>query len=291
MNRFSFLFARRVLGLYVATLMVTPSVMESVLAERPASFQVATQKNILVSMRDGIQLATDVYLPAQDGQAIVQKFPVILTRTPYDKSGNANLGNYFASRGYAFVAQDTRGRYLSEGVWRWLTDDGADGVDTAQWIGGQSWSNGRIGMIGTSYVGGTQHALAMAQSPYLKTVIAVDAVCNMGYASMRNGGAFEMRFWNWIMLNSGRGSRAARDPQTQSVLKEMADQRHRYLSLQPFRRGTTPAIANPLEWRLEWYHRWLKDKQDVVGEVDPFKTPVRIFVMGTGDTRSEHASV
>jgi putative CocE/NonD family hydrolase len=333
-------------------------------------------------MRDGVQLATDVYLPAQNGKAIDQKFPVILTRTPYDKSGNANLGNYYASRGYAFVAQDTRGRYMSEGIWRWLTDDGPDGVDTAKWIADQSWSNGRMGMIGTSYVGGTQHALAMAQSPHLKTVIAVDAVCNMGYASMRNGGAFEMRFWNWIMLNAGRGSGASRDPKTQSVLKEMADQRHRYLMLQPLRRGTTPlklspeyedwlveamrhgandafwaqnniidfadkyqdipvylvggwydswasnttasfqtltkadrthptylimgpwihgdqggsshgqvsfgeaaAIADPLEWRLEWYDRWLKDKQDVVGKVDPFKTPVRLFVMGTGDGR------
>jgi uncharacterized protein len=380
MNDLSLIQSGRSLSLKVAALILGLCNVAPVLAERPASFQVSAQKNILVAMRDGVQLATDVYLPAQNGQAIDQKFPVILTRTPYDKSGSASLGSYFASRGYVFVAQDTRGRYLSEGVWRWLTDDGPDGVDTAQWIGEQSWSNGRIGMIGTSYVGGTQHALAMAQSPYLKTVIAVDAVCNMGYASMRNGGAFEMRFWNWIMLNSGRGSRAARDPQTQSVLKEMADQRHRYLSLQPFRRGTTPlklapeyeewlveamrhgtndsfwaqnniidfadkyqdipvylvggwydswasnttasyqalkkagrtqptylimgpwihgdqggsshgqvsfgesaAIANPLEWRLEWYDRWLKDKPGVVGEIDPFKTPVRIFVMGTGD--------
>lgn len=354
--------------------------LTEVLADRPASYQVVVEQNLSVAMRDGVKLATDIYLPGQDGRPLAQKFPVILTRTPYDKSGNASLGKYFAARGYAFVAQDTRGRYLSEGIWHWMTDDGPDGADTASWVAQQSWSNGRIGMIGTSYVGGTQHALAMEHSPYLKTVIPVDAVCNMGYASMRNGGAFEMRFWNWIMLNSGRGSRAARDPGTQSVLKEMADQRHRYLSLLPFRRGTTPlklapefedwlieamrhganedfwaqnniidyaakyqdipvylvggwydswasnttasyralsqagrtqptylimgpwihgaqgesahgqvsfgesaAIADPLEWRLEWYDRWLKDKLGVVGQVAPFETPVRIFVMGTGD--------
>jgi putative CocE/NonD family hydrolase len=370
----------RLLSLCAALLALSWWSTEPLFAERPASTQVVIEKNVLVTLRDGVQLATDVYLPAQNGKAIDQKFPVILTRTPYDKSGNSSLGNYYASRGYAFVAQDTRGRYQSEGIWHWLTDDGPDGVDTAEWIARQSWANGRIGMIGTSYVGGTQHALAMAQSPYLQTVIPVDAVCNMGYASMRNGGAFEMRFWNWIMLNSGRGSRAARDSQTQAVLKEMADQRHHYLSLLPVRRGTTPlklapefedwlieamrhgandnfwaqnniidfadqyqdipvylvggwydswasnttasfqaltkqgrthptylimgpwihgaqgesahgqvsfgeaaAIADPLEWRLEWYDRWLKDKQGVVGHADPFKTSVRLFVMGTGD--------
>ena len=65
------------------------------------------------------------------------------------------------------------------------------------WLAEQPWSNGKLGMLGTSYVGGTQHALAMHGSPHLATVIPVDAVCNMGYQSMRNAGAFEMRFWNW----------------------------------------------------------------------------------------------
>jgi len=132
-----------------------------------------------------------------------------------------------------------------------MTDDGPDGADCAAWIAGQPWSNGKIGMLGTSYVGGTQHALAMEGSPYLKTVIPVDAVCNMGYASMRNGGAFEMRFWNWIFLNAGRGSRAARDPGTRQYLEEMAKQRRNYLSLLPLRPGTTPLQLAPE------YESWL----------------------------------
>ena len=106
-------------------------------------------------------------------------------------------------------------------------------------------------MFGTSYVGGTQHALALEGSPHLTTVIPVDAVCNMGYASMRNGGAFELRFWNWIMLNAARGSRASRDPATQRVLQEMADQRLDYLSLLPLRPGTTPLKLAPE------YESWL----------------------------------
>ena len=82
--------------------------------------------------------------------------PVILTRLPYNKNGSKSYGDYFAARGYAFVAQDTRGRYGSEGVWHFMTDDGRDGWDCADWIAHQPWSNGKIGMVGTSYVGGTQ---------------------------------------------------------------------------------------------------------------------------------------
>jgi putative CocE/NonD family hydrolase len=167
--------------------------------------------------------------------------PVILTRTPYNKSGSKSLGNYFAARGYACVAQDTRGRYNSEGVWHFLTDDGHDGLDTADWIAKQPWSNGKIGMLGTSYVGGTQHAMALEKTPQLATVIPVDAVSNMGYQSMRNAGAFELRFWNWIFsIGAPNGSRQARDPATAALLHQMADHRRDYLLNLPLRRGTTP---------------------------------------------------
>ncbi len=348
---------------------------------REAQYEVAAQRNVMVPLSDGVKLATDVYLPAKGGKAIEGKYPTILTRTPYNKDGARSLGEYYAARGYAFVAQDTRGRYGSEGVWHWMNDDGPDGVDCAAWIGKQPWSDGQIGMIGTSYVGGTQHALAMEKSPELKTVIPVDAVSNQGYASMRNGGAFEMRFWNWIFLNAGRGSRQVRDAGTAAMFKEMADNRHQYLEHLPLRPGTTPlkhapeyeswlieamshgandeywaqnniidyghkykdmpvylvggwydswasnttanymslspkirgpvylimgpwihgqqgsskhgqvsfgeeaAIADPLQWRLEWYDHWLKGLDNSVGKSAPFATPVRIFVMGTGDGR------
>jgi putative CocE/NonD family hydrolase len=339
----------------------------------------SVEANVMVPMRDGVRLATDVYRPAKGGLPADERLPVILTRTPYGKSSAARMGEYFAMHGYAFVAQDTRGRYESEGVWHMLTDDGPDGVDCAAWIGRQPWSNARIGMIGTSYVGGTQHAVALAGAPELKTVIPVDAMSNLGYQSMRNAGAFEMRFWNWIFMNAGRGSRAARDPGTAAVLKEMADERFAYLQNLPTRRGMTPlrlapeyeawligamehgsnddywtqnnildqpakyqdmpvylvggwydswagnttanyralsrtiqgpvylimgpwihgaqgghahgqvtfgrnaAIADELAWRKEWYDRWLKGIDNTVGKTAPYATPVRIFVMGTGD--------
>lgn len=207
-------------------------------AREPA---VEVEKDVMVAMRDGVKLATDIYQPAN----ISAKLPVILTRTPYNKDGAKKHGEYFAAHGYVFVAQDTRGRYGSGGVWHWMTDDGVDGVDCAKWIISQPWSDGQIGMIGTSYVGGTQHAMALANAPGLATVIPVDAVSNCGVQSMRNAGAFELRFWNWIMLNGGKGSNAAQDPGTAEVLKEMADNRLHYLANLPLRKGTTPLKLAP----------------------------------------------
>src|SRR5690606_38583017 len=95
------------------------------------------EKDVMVPMRDGVKLATDVYRPAEDGEPVDEKLPVILTRTPYNKNGAKTAGEYFAKNGYVFVAQDTRGRYNSEGDWHMLTDDGVDGVDCAAWIGKQ----------------------------------------------------------------------------------------------------------------------------------------------------------
>src|SRR5262249_40043089 len=191
-----------------------------------AQYQVAASNDVMVAMRDGIKLATDIYFPAENGTIASGRFPIILTRTPYDKSGSKSAGQYFAAHGYVLVVQDARGRYHSEGIWHFLTDDGRDGSDTAQWIESQSWSNGKIGTMGTSYVGGTQHAMALERVPQLVTAIPVDAVSNMGYQSMRNGGAFELRFWNWIFaIGAPSGNRQARYSRTALVLRQMMEDR------------------------------------------------------------------
>lgn len=217
---------------------------------RPPEFEVIVRKDVMVPMRDGVRLATDLYLPARGGIPADGRFPVVLTRTPYDKSETAwtplnEIGPYYASRGYVFVAQDTRGRFASEGEWHMLTDDGRDGWDCAAWIARQSWSDGKIGMFGTSYVGGTQHAMALEKVPQLTTVIPVDAMSNIGRQSLRNAGAFEMRFWNWIMTKVTKGSRAGRDPATAAELMELSGQRFNYLKHLPIRPGTTPLQLAP----------------------------------------------
>ncbi len=213
---------------------------------------VPTQNDVMVAMRDGVKLATDVYLPpnAKEGD----KFPVILIRTPYNKAAvNRAAVRFFPPNGYIVVMQDVRGRYNSDGTWRFLNDDGRDGVDTCEWIAKQTWSNQKIGMYGGSYEGGTQHAIALEHSPYLKAVAPIDAVSNMGYAGMRNNGAFELRFWNWIYFLGLAGSKEARDPKMKAMFDELAKDRKLYLPHLPLRRGTTPLKFAPD------YESWLID--------------------------------
>ena len=112
-------------------------------------------KNEFVAMADGVKLATDVYLPAGEG-----KYPCVLMRTPYNKEGGRNEGKRFAKDGFVFVAQDCRGKYLSEGEFYPLVNERRDGLATLKWIREQNWSNGKVGGWGGSYVGYTQWAIS-----------------------------------------------------------------------------------------------------------------------------------
>ena len=118
-----------------------------------------TKQTFLVPMRDGVKLATDVFLPTLNAPS-----PVILIRTPYNKDITAGAGTNAAKAGYATVIQDTRGRFASEGENLPFDADSwgahADGYDTVEWVGKQSWCNGKIGTFGGSAVGITQLLLA-----------------------------------------------------------------------------------------------------------------------------------
>jgi hypothetical protein len=270
--------------------------------ESRAEFEVAVTKDVPVALPDGTKLATDVYLPAKDGKALPGPFPAIFVRTPYNKNGEQGNARYFVQRGYAYVAQDTRGRYGSEGVWRFISDDTADGAAAAAWLVFQPWSNGKFGMIGTSYVGGTQHAMALAKAPGLVTAIPVDAVSNMGIQSMRNAGAFELRFWNWVILNSVNGSQAARDPEIKRALKDMADHRRDYLVQLPLRKGTTPLKLAPdyEDWLVEAMRHGADDAfweaNNVVDHPDRYKD-IPLYLVGgwydswAGNTTSNYRAL
>jgi len=245
-----------------------------------AQDEASVQTNVLVPMRDKVRLATDVTLPPGGG-----KFPAILCRTPYDKTGEKGNAAYFSAHGYAYVAQDTRGRYASEGTWKFLVNDSRDGEEAVNWIARQPWSNGKVGTIGTSYVGGTQHALAMRRPGALVTSIPVDAVSNPGRQGMRNAGAFELRFWNWALLNSAKGSPASKDPETRKQLQEMVDHRRDYLANLPLRRGTTPLRLAPEmeDWLVEALRHGGNDDfwsfTDVLDHVDRYKD-MPVYLVG-----------
>ena len=131
------------------------------------TYEVVQETKIMVPMRDGVKLATDVYRPEGDGP-----FPTILARTPYDRNTEgASKGNYWARRGYVFVAQDVRGRFASEGEFAPGRQEVNDGSDAIDWIAAQPWSNQKVGMIGASYVGWTQWYAAKSGNPHLKAIV------------------------------------------------------------------------------------------------------------------------
>ena len=123
-----------------------------------------------VSMRDGVRLATDVYLPNRHNRV-----EAILVRTPYDKSSRycalPHHARYFAERGYALVAQDCRGKFRSEGETVPYTTDVADAYDTVDWITHQPWSNGVVGLLGASYYGYTTWAGVASGHPAIRAAI------------------------------------------------------------------------------------------------------------------------
>lgn len=158
-----------------------------------------------VAMRDGVKLATDVYLPA-DGKG---RYPVIVARTPYDKSkaGPALAANA-AQHGYALVAQDLRGRFQSEGHHAIIFgNDGLgehqDGPDTLEWIARQPWCNGTIGSWGGSALGITQNMAAPGAPDALKGQFVAVAFSDYYSQAAYQGGAFRTQLIErWLRANA-----------------------------------------------------------------------------------------
>jgi predicted acyl esterase len=130
----------------------------------------ARARQQMVAMRDGVCLATDVYLPEAPGP-----FPAVLVRLPYDKNGRycwmPFLASHFTARGYAFLPQDVRGKFRSEGEAVAFVNEAPDGYDALDWIVRQPWSNGDVGMWGDSYYGFTQWAAVAGGHPALKAIV------------------------------------------------------------------------------------------------------------------------
>jgi len=129
-------------------------------------YEILEERNVGVPMRDGIKLSTDIYRPKADG-----KFPVILTRTPYEKNMAELNGRYYARRGYVYAVQDSRGRFGSPGIWEPFVDEPQDGHDAIEWLAVQPWCTGKVGMIGGSYMGWVQWWAARERPPHLVTII------------------------------------------------------------------------------------------------------------------------
>ena len=103
-------------------------------------------ENVMVAMRDGVRMATDIYRPARDGRPLADRRPVLLHRTPYNKAeteATSGQCRWFAARGYVVVNQDCRGCFGSEGDVNFLVPEAEDGADTIAWIRQQEWATAR----------------------------------------------------------------------------------------------------------------------------------------------------
>lgn len=172
-------------------------VIEPVTVPQPMPlYEVRKERSVMIPMRDGAKQSANIYLPVNAGK----KLPVILMRTPYGKDVKIKpyeeRYKFLAEQGFVFVISDVRGRHESQGEFMPQLGDVDDGYDTIQWLSRQPWSNGKVGMIGCSYMGDVQILVAQSRPPALKALLPQAAGSSIGsaggqykYFAARRGGA------------------------------------------------------------------------------------------------------
>lgn len=162
------------------------------------------EEMVMVPMRDGVRLATDVYRPKGEGP-----FPVIFVRTPYDFNAMRWPVREWAiqavENGYAFVQQNERGRYYSEGEWEILGQPRTDGVDALDWLAEQPWSTGKVATLGCSSTAEWQMALAAVDHPAHAAMVPMAAGAGIGrvgefheQGNWFKGGVHQILFTTWL---------------------------------------------------------------------------------------------
>lgn len=211
--------------------------------DAPVFDAVLYAEDLMIPMRDGVRLAADVYRPARGGKPVAERLAIVMQRTPYDKRSPrfVEQAEYFARHGYVVVLQDLRGRYRSEGEFTKYIGEGRDGYDTIEFLAGLQYTDGRIGMYGTSYAAHVQANAAKLRPPHLATM-----VLNMGGMSngwdhkIRNHGAFEIQQLTWAFRQLAVETD---DPVIRAMLQKerIAD----WLTQLPLRKGLNPLSAAP----------------------------------------------
>ncbi len=224
--------------------------------ESQSEYSVLRATDVMVPMRDGVRLATDIYfpsLPDSPDTRVDDALPCILIRTPYNKTTASSAAGceYFAQRGYVVVVQDCRGRYRSEGLFYFLTQEAEDGYDCVEWAGSQPWCDGQVGMMGTSYLGWTQTAAAVMNPPHLSTLVVNQAGASAYSSSVRHNGAIELRFLAWAFMGAATGTEAIADPGVLAALENV--RASDWLDALPWIEGQTPLAHAPS------YERWALD--------------------------------
>ncbi len=172
-------------------------------ASRPVH-SVRHETKVPVPMRDGVELAAEVYRPDAPGE-----FPALMLLRYFRGGHQKRRGEFFARRGYAVALVDCRGRYDSEGTWTPYVNDPQDGYDAQQWLGAQPWSNGKIGTFGLSYNAFTSYMAAPLGSPHLKCIFARSGQ-QTNFGHLYNDGVMQLNVIFEFGLHTKQGSQTQR---------------------------------------------------------------------------------
>jgi uncharacterized protein len=239
---------------------------EVVVAASEDRYEVEVERDVMVPMRDGVDLATDIHRP----RGVGDRLPVILIRTPYDKSrdGTATIAaRVFAERGYVVVVQDERGKWASEGEFSFEDKQSFrnDGYDTVEWFVSQPWSNGRVGTYGCSRRGVHQYMLAAERHPAHHAMIPQAGSGAAG--PQREGGTFPLSAA--VGWHPSAGTRDRTDGEVRIPLPEAL---HHLPTIDIMRHYG----VGPTDWE-EMFSRPLHDPwwrtHGYVAESDSFATP------------------
>jgi putative CocE/NonD family hydrolase len=214
---------------------------------KPPKYQVRIERDVPVRMRDGVTLATDLYIPLQDGQPLREKIPAVLQRTPYNKAGVEKEASFFASHGYLSVVQDCRGRRNSGGVFFPFVNEPKDGYDTIEWLAKHPLCDGKVGMCGCSYLGWVQLQAATQRPPALKTMIPFQGPNNGYHYSMHTGGAVHLGLLRWCLQMATTSQEAQKNPLLDKGVQTMfaEDAFLSWAARTPWKRGQTPLSSIP----------------------------------------------
>ncbi len=162
-------------------------------------YGIARKKNFMVEMSDGTKLATDLWMPLG-----LERAPVVLVRTPYGKTWQAQAYKPLVNRGFALIVQDVRGRDDSEGEWIPFYYERDDGYDSIEWITTQPFYNGKLGMIGASYSGFVQWAAASSGTQKIDAMVSIVTAGCAFIDIPRRGGGLVSGSLVWVFAMSER---------------------------------------------------------------------------------------
>jgi len=221
----------------------TPEAIAQKKASEPEYGMVLFKKNLMIPMRDGVKLATDIYRPTLNGKLVEEKLPILLQRTPYGKfkAEQAPITAEYVKRGYIVVTQDCRGRYESEGIFTKYLAEPEDGYDTVEGLAKLPFTNGKIGMFGSSYGGHVQASAAKLNPPHLSTIVVQFGGTSNGWESgIRNYGPLDHKQLTWAF---GQILAETTDLVVKAFMQE--ETKPEWFASLPLKKGLSPLAANP----------------------------------------------